>query len=423
MTKTNATNLTFGDWHPTDELGFEPFVDMVYNRISEYREECRLRPRKIKFLQRVSNFFKGENINIDQSSFTIGIFGEWGSGKTTFLRMLAKRLEGDKVSTVFLNAWRFNQEEELWKSLLQELLISAPSRRNIIGRAYIKIKIWFHSIDFKRGSWEIIKKIIIPFLKTSIVLLLFALALKIEFAVSIARFIYPSLNKDKIDLLAKALLGFSGFLVLGPTKVVKLFQPKLNLEIKKFLKHNFSDMKTNFLSSFRSQFQWLIDSVYNGKPLIIFIDDLDRCRPEKAIEILEAIKLFLDVDRCVFILGVNKEIITDAVLSQYHHLFKSKPLEEGERSKESIGVSIADFGASYIDRITQYSFTIPPLDEATKKHFIKTLLPEENSEDEVVEIFTKGLKGNPRKIKHAIHAYISQLEYHHKSQDEENLKE
>ena len=41
--------------------------------------------------------------------------------------------------------------------------------------------------------------------------------------------------------------------------------------------------------------------------LVVFVDDLDRCLPEKAIEILEAIKLFLHVPQTIFVLGMDRE--------------------------------------------------------------------------------------------------------------------
>ena len=43
--------------------------------------------------------------------------------------------------------------------------------------------------------------------------------------------------------------------------------------------------------------------------LIVFVDDLDRCLPEKAVEVLEAIKLFLEVKGVVFVLGMDQEIV------------------------------------------------------------------------------------------------------------------
>ena len=47
--------------------------------------------------------------------------------------------------------------------------------------------------------------------------------------------------------------------------------------------------------------------------LVIFVDDLDRCLPEKTVQVLEAIKLFLDKHGCVFVLGADSNVVRSAV--------------------------------------------------------------------------------------------------------------
>lgn len=42
--------------------------------------------------------------------------------------------------------------------------------------------------------------------------------------------------------------------------------------------------------------------------LVVFIDDLDRCLPEQAIGVLEALKVFLDIPGCVFVLGMDQQL-------------------------------------------------------------------------------------------------------------------
>jgi len=58
--------------------------------------------------------------------------------------------------------------------------------------------------------------------------------------------------------------------------------------------------------------------------LVVFVDDLDRCLPEKAIQVLEALKLFLDVKGCIFVLGLDPEAIESAVRTRYQEEIKPR---------------------------------------------------------------------------------------------------
>jgi hypothetical protein len=52
--------------------------------------------------------------------------------------------------------------------------------------------------------------------------------------------------------------------------------------------------------------------------LVVFVDDLDRCLPEKTVQVLEAIKLFLDKHGCVFVLGADIAVVREAVMKHYN---------------------------------------------------------------------------------------------------------
>ena len=53
--------------------------------------------------------------------FALGLFGEWGSGKTTLMKMMQKKLEGDGQKTVWFNAWKYDGKEVLWNALIQTI--------------------------------------------------------------------------------------------------------------------------------------------------------------------------------------------------------------------------------------------------------------------------------------------------------------
>ena len=136
-------------------------------------------------------------------------------------------------------------------------------------------------------------------------------------------------------------------------------------------------------STLRHDFEAAIDECLQDRGrLVIFIDDLDRCLPEKTIEILEVIKLFLDIPKCIFVIGVEKEAIERGIEVRY----KSK--------EQELPIS----GQDYIEKIIQIPFVLPPIREDDMATFIENLGIGER-EKRYVKIVAKGAECNPRKVK------------------------
>jgi hypothetical protein len=107
----------------------------------------------------------------------------------------------------------------------------------------------------------------------------------------------------------------------------------------------------------------MLNAGKEGRPVrfVIFIDDLDRCPPAKAVEVLEAIMLLLaDDDGIPFIifLGIDARVIVKAIEERY-----GKVLTEA-------GIT----GYEYLDKIVQIPFRIPPANETALKNYVESLL-------------------------------------------------
>ncbi len=133
--------------------------------------------------------------------------------------------------------------------------------------------------------------------------------------------------------------------------------------------------------------------------LVVFVDDLDRCLPEKAVEVLEAIKLFLDVPGTVFALGMDREAIRRGIETHYGAMLKT----DGD------GDEIPINGDVYLQKMIQIPFNLPPLDISGREKFIETLeetLPEDfRLEDVTRSVFARGLFPNPRQVKRALNVF------------------
>ena len=88
--------------------------------------------------------------------------------------------------------------------------------------------------------------------------------------------------------------------------------------------------------------------------LVVFIDDLDRCLPAKTVQVLEAIKLFLDKPGCVFVLGADADVVRQAVESHY-------------RNEKVTGQNAAD----YLEKVIQLRFDLPPVPDTAMQEFLQ----------------------------------------------------
>jgi predicted KAP-like P-loop ATPase len=95
--------------------------------------------------------------------------------------------------------------------------------------------------------------------------------------------------------------------------------------------------------------------------IAVFIDDLDRCLPEKAVELLESIKLFLDLEGYLFIIGVDKGVVTKGI--SYHYRYFEFKKEESDRGQI---ISPED----YLEKMIQLPFELPPIEPGRKLTFI-----------------------------------------------------
>jgi hypothetical protein len=122
----------------------------------------------------------------------------------------------------------------------------------------------------------------------------------------------------------------------------------------------------------------------NGKHRLVFIDDLDRCVPELVLKVLEALKLYLSLPNCVFVLGVDRSALECSI----RHRYKDQEIRE----------------ADYLDKIVQLPFTIPPIVRESMKRFVGTLL--EGPLATATDLLVAGLGDNPRQVKRFVNTLL-----------------
>lgn len=384
-------NSTTGADSPTtnDLLGYKRFAENIAERI--------------------------HNLSEKDTPFTYGVYGEWGSGKTSFLKMVDQTLQGRDIYPIWFNAWKYDQEDNLWSALIQTILDQTRISGKWYRRIWVKLKIWLDTYDLRSGSWEIAKGVLSLALRIIIV----GLGLVLIFGWStseISTFLnqvfgqwFPAnsiaLNFFQTSAI-KTVIALITFFATKPEEWLKLFDVKLGIDFSKLKRSKSYRAHIAFLDEFSEEFKRIIKLTGNGKPLVVVIDDLDRCLPEKAIQVLEAIKLFLDVEGCIFLLAVDRDVVEKAIAVKYKDLLAMA--KEGEQSKTT---NLFTFlGENYFEKIVQLPFALPPVSDKQFRNFLTNVYSDEQIQH-CSEIFFEGLPRNPRKVKRLLQTFLLLLNF------------
>ena len=277
-----------------------------------------------------------------ETPFTIGIFGKWGQGKTSVLKQAESLIAGNYKDdvTVWFNAWQYEQEEVPIVPLI--LTIAETLEQGSTNQK--------KSVEYLRKAG---KMLIAIARSTKLNLSYFGTGIEVS-------------GKDLVDGIAGAANDIPPE-ILPISVYVRAFSELLRI--------------TN---AYRE----------NGETgrIIVFIDDLDRCLPKRAVALLQGIKLVLNQPGFVFILGLDRQILEDHLVKIYQEDGSTSPTENGRR---------------FIDKIIQLPLPLPRQDDLAS--YIEKLLKrpefkvEENVEvrkviKDLKDIIAMGANTNPRNV-------------------------
>ncbi len=308
-----------------------------------------------------------------RTPLTVGIFGEWGTGKTTLMQAIQARLQeteklGDKKAkisflspaehtdyrrcrTVWFNAWKYSgRPEESLVALIQAILRQMRDD-GFINKVYA----------------------------------------------ALARPTGPQLRVAEASLHILSQVFSAG---------------QVEIDLSKFETQSRFQQNLPFLDEFQVIFDrlllWYLRREVKGEPdlseatpqqraqldqegaLVIFIDDLDRCLPSKTVQVLEAVKLMIGRPGTVFVLGASERVVQEAIRTHYQQV------EKVEREETDC--------QQYLEKLIQVRFPLPPLRQEDVQTFVSELL-QGRPEEEVatlrhnLPLIAVGVPTNPRRLK------------------------
>lgn len=273
--------------------------------------------------------------NTPNAPITIGVHGDWGAGKSSVLKMLEAYYEGNEQTLcLWFNGWTFEGFEDaktvVIETIVDELQRARPGCTKVTDAAkkVLRRVDWF-KLARKTGGLALTTLTGIPTLDQ--------LKGIYDLASSVLAKPQDHINHEDIN----AFTGMAG-------AIFKNAEPG-------------SENLPEHMYAFRKEFKELLEAAAVDK-LVVIVDDLDRCLPKTAIATLEAIRLFLFVEKTAFVIGADEMMIEYAVREHFPDLPQS--------------VGPVTYARSYLEKLIQVPFRIPALGIAETRVYITLLLAE-----------------------------------------------
>ena len=236
----------------------------------------------------------------------LAIDAGWGNGKTTFLRIWAQHLRDLKFPVVEFNAWETDFSEEPFVALSTELTESL--------KAYSSGTVAEKLSDTTKAAKELLRRAVPGIVRLA--------------------------TAGVVDV--NSLMGSEVRDLLGSYAEERLAAYREERNSVKEFKQTLGDMAAALAES------------QEGRPVVLLIDELDRCRPTYAVELLEVAKHLFSVDHVVFVLAVNRLELAHSIEALYGNRFDAQ---------------------GYLRRFFDVDFRLPEVDRV---RFIDTILDGRN---------------------------------------------
>lgn len=365
---------------------------------------------RINLARVLAEFLRDERT---QTPLTLSIEGRWGSGKTNFMRLLQNELDPpaqeqslfDKISnfsqrhlslsrrkeitaqaaqrrlrSFWFNPWRHQTHEELWAAFALSVLDEARKNLHWRKRLWADCVLHWSCVNRRR----LIRSAMAVFIKASAFMALLL-------------FVYAFVQAGgKIGDLLKEMQG-AGFWWDSVGLPLTFSAPAILLlqcvywvwkAVGGHLRHDLEihldrpdyASRAGFLSEFHRDFAQAMRIYTDGSPLVVLIDDLDRCDVPRAAELMQGINLMLGENApLIYVLGMDRAKVAAGIAVKHKDLLpflyaRELALASKDEENQEIRTHGLEYGYEFIEKFIQLPFRLPPSEREELRTFIRSRL-------------------------------------------------
>lgn len=315
----------------------------------------------------IDSYYEGFKTFIENCNtpLTMAIQGDWGSGKTSALKLIEQKID-PKISLEIIDENYDVPTEEDFKKAREEF---------VAGKRKCHV-IWFHTWQYANFGMDDN----------------LTLALLTHMSAELDKLPTKDSTKngkkiwENIWEKIKKEVPETGFQFFAEQCGASSIYNKLEETAHKLASLDNIHFVTETIITLKQEIQkTILERVPEGQRLVIFVDDLDRLEPKAAVDLLEGIKNLMDCKRCVFVLAIDAEVVYQGVSSKYGASIN--------KEKEKM----------FFDKIIQVPFYVPVQKYDTKRFLVREFLNCEGVTpeyyDKYVKVVRKLIGNNPRSIK------------------------
>lgn len=239
---------------------------------------------------------------------TIGVFGEWGTGKSTFLEYLKESLPKERAKVIDIKATEYSDQEKIWTYFFAKM-------KKSVKKDY-KLRFLYLLLRIRKN----ISKCVIPIIKICLIIMMIVVLFKFKFLSTFCVLMGVDKNVAKVfdsgtNLFVAIFIVLKWIFPLSDKIVntIEVAQSNINSLVNRNVNEKFG-----YKIIIKEYIDEIVE-IWGNYRFIFLVDELDRCNNKNIMTFLEAVQLLENYKNIKIIYAIDSEIVLNAIKNSGIH--------------------------------------------------------------------------------------------------------